>query len=348
MKLIKILLREGLINEVNYPLSDPPQYGDTDYKVRNGKIVSMNPKIYLGLVPKLDISDEESLENIDDLANMMNQGKDLDPPTLYLDGTQVVNHDGRHRAYAAIKLGMDKVPVLLLDINNNRISNTSFKPQLKEVVINETNNVWYHGTPDVRGLEKDGGFSKRTLDAQYIDDMEVYHKIQTGLKVARESGDDNEYHRLLDMVPKLKKTFTIRKPIFVTDKYNVAKTYADASRSFDYQNAEEKVLEVRVKSGKGVTITATGDRFRFIDLGKVKRGFIAAGVSDADFDAVFDKFNFNMRDKTKIKTDSIAIIGEYFGFDYIDVVGVLDSYEGGSTKSTVRMVFNPKDITINK
>jgi hypothetical protein len=260
----------------------------------------------------------------------------------------VVNHDGRHRVYAAIKLGMVEVPVLLLDIDNKSITDTNFKSQLKEVAINEVVDVWYHGTPDVRGLEADGGFSKRTLDAQYIDDMEVYHKIQTGLKTARESGDDNEYHRLLDMVPKLKKTFTIRKPIFVTDKYNVAKTYADASRSFDYQNAEEKVLQVRVNSGKGVTITATGDRFRFIDLGKVKRGFIAAGVSDADFDAVFDKFNFNMRDKTKIKTDSIAIIGEYFGFDYIDVVGVLDSYEGGSTKSTVRMVFNPKDIAIIK
>ena len=42
----------------------------------------------------------------------------------------------------------------------------------------------------------------------------------------------------------------------------------------------------------------------------------------------------------------VAAIGEWFGFDFIDVVGVLDSYEGGSTKSTVRMVFNPKDLKI--
>ena len=131
MKSIKILLREGLINEVNYPLANPPQYGDTDYKVRNGKIVTMNTKTYLGLVPKLDISDEESLENIDDLANMMNQGTEIDPPTLYLDGNQVIDHDGRHRVYAAIKLGMDKVPVLLLDKNNKTIPNTTFKPQIK-------------------------------------------------------------------------------------------------------------------------------------------------------------------------------------------------------------------------
>ena len=224
----------------------------------------------------------------------------------------------------------------------------SIKTLLREGLINEGIDVWYHGTPDVRSLEQDGGFTKRTLNTDYISDMDAYYELQDRLKVARESGEEDEYFRLLDEMPKLKKTFTIRKPIFITDKYNVAKTYADASRSFDYQNAQEKVLQVRVKGGKGVTIVATGDRFRFIDLGKVKRGFMNAGVDEKEFDEVFEKFNWHVRDKTKIKTDSIAIIGEYFGFDYIDVVGVLDSYEGGSTKSTVRMVFNPSDIEIIK
>jgi len=224
----------------------------------------------------------------------------------------------------------------------------SIKTLLREGLVNEGVDVWYHGTPDVRGLEQDGGFTSRTLNTEYISDMEAYYELQNRLKVARESGEEDEYFRLLDEMPKLKKTFTIRKPIFITDKYNVAKTYADASRSFDYQNAEEKVLQVKVAGGKGVTIVATGDRFRFIDLGKVKRGFMNAGVDEKEFDEVFEKFNWHVRDKSKIKTDSIAIIGEYFGFDYIDVLGVLDSYEGGSTKSTVRMVFNPNDISIIK
>jgi len=225
---------------------------------------------------------------------------------------------------------------------------STIKTLLRESLINEAKDVWYHGTPDVRGLEKEGGFDHRTLTADYMSDMNAYNELQSKLGAARESGNEDEYHRLLDMVPKLKKTFTIRKPIFITDKYNVAKTYADASRSMDYQNAEEKVLQVSVNTNKGVTIVATGDRFRFIDLSKVKQGFMGAGVSEQDFDDVFNKFNWHMRDKSKIKTDSIAIIGEYFGFDYIDVVGVLDSYNGGTTKSTVRMVFNPKDITIIK
>ena len=217
-----------------------------------------------------------------------------------------------------------------------------------EGLISESNDVWYHGTPDVRDLERDGGFIDRTISAEYISDMSKYYEIQSKLKSSRESGNEDEYFKLIDEVPKLKKRLTIRKPIFVTDNYGVAKTYADASRSMDYQNAEEKVLQVKIASGKGITIVATGDRFRFIDLGKVKRGFINAGVNENEFDSVFEKFNWNVRDKSKIKTDSIAIIGEYFNFDYIDVKGVLDSYEGGSTKSTVRMVFNPKDITIVK
>jgi hypothetical protein len=220
--------------------------------------------------------------------------------------------------------------------------------QIFEEILSENNDTWYHGTPDVRELEIEGGFTDRTITADYISDMKTYQDIQGKLGAARDSGNDGEYHRLLDMIPKLKKTFTIRKPIFITDKYNVAKTYADASRAMDYQNAEERVLQVTNTSNKGVTIVATGDRFRFIDLGKVKRGFINGGVNEQEFDEVFNKFNYFISDKSKIKTDSIAIIAEYFGFDYVDVVGVLDSYQGGSTKSTVRMVFNPKDIIIVK
>ena len=206
---------------------------------------------------------------------------------------------------------------------------STIKILLREGLIKETKNVWYHGTPDVRGLEKEGGFDHRTLTTDYISDMDTFNELQSKLTTARDSGNEDEYHRLLDMVPKLKKTFTIRKPIFITDKYEVAKTYADASRSMDYQNAKERVLQVSVNTNKGVTIVSTGDRFRFIDLAKVKRGFMGAGVSEQDFDAVFNKFNWYVRDKSKIKTDLIAIIGEYFGFDYIDVIGVLDSYNGG-------------------
>lgn len=212
----------------------------------------------------------------------------------------------------------------------------------------DKSDIWYHGTPDVRELEQDGGFTDRVTSITYIKDLEAYNTIQNNLKVSRENGDEEAYHKNLDLVGKTYDQFKMRKPIFITNDSSVARTYADPRRSMDYQNATEKVLKVRVNTNNGVKIVAIGDRFRFIDVDKVKRGFINAGVSENEFDLVLKRFNYYTKDKKGIKTDMVAAMGEWFGFDFIDVVGVLDSYEGGSTKSTVKMVFNPKELTIVK
>lgn len=209
----------------------------------------------------------------------------------------------------------------------------------------ETSNIWYHGTPDVRELEKEGGFSDRETSIQYIKNLNDYNTLQKNMEISFKNGDDDAYHKYLDMVPKTYGYFKMRKPIFITNVSSVARTYANDKRAMDYQNAVGKLLKVKVTSNKGVKIMAIGDRFRFIDTNKVKRGFISAGISEDDFDVALKSFNFS-RKQGGIKTDMVAAIGEWFGFDFIDVVGVLDSYEGGSTKSTVRMVFNPKDLKI--
>lgn len=97
-----------------YPLADPPQYGDTDYKARGGKIITMRPDAYLALAPPLE-QDEETLENVEILSEHITSGREIDPPMLqYKDGV-VVNHDGRHRAQAARELGIRKLPVLVYD-----------------------------------------------------------------------------------------------------------------------------------------------------------------------------------------------------------------------------------------
>jgi len=209
-------------------------------------------------------------------------------------------------------------------------------------------NIWYHGTPDVRGLEKDGGFTQKYLDIEYADDIDGYEQIQRDLKAARESGNEDEYFRLLDLVGDYRKNIKIKKPIFLSDSQSVANTYADQMRAFDYQGAEEKVLKVKVKPGKTVTINAPGDRFRFIDINKVREGFLSAGVDENELDLMIRKLNFALGVSKGIRTDDIAALGDWFGFDYIDVKGVLDSYNGGSIKSTIRMVFNPGDIEIVK
>lgn len=122
--------KENNIEEVKeFPISDPPMYGDYDYIKRNGVILTMTPEKYLSLVKKLDI-DEESKENIEELKSMMESGESIDPPTLYLDGKQVLDHDGRHRAYASIELGLKKIPVLLIDVNGKVPQEEDLKKQI--------------------------------------------------------------------------------------------------------------------------------------------------------------------------------------------------------------------------
>jgi len=220
------------------------------------------------------------------------------------------------------------------------------KKIIKRLLNEGLNNVWYHGTPDVRNLEKEGGFSSRTISVDYISDLTQYYELQNKIKVSRESGDEDAYFRYLDLVPKLKAQFKMRKPVFLTNVRSIAKTYANPRRSMDYQGAEEKVLTTHLNDGKVVTIVATGDRFRFIDVNKVIRGFVSAGVPEDDVNKAIKQFSYYQNNDKGLKTDVVAVIGEWFGFDYIDVVGVLDAYEGGNVKSTVRMVFDPKNIKI--
>jgi len=109
-------------NSAQYPVALPPEYGDSDYEARGGKIFMMSPEKFLKLSPALNVEDEDSKDNIEDLKNMMEKGVKIDPPTLYLNNNKVVDHDGRHRAYAAIELGIDKMPVLVIDKNNETIT----------------------------------------------------------------------------------------------------------------------------------------------------------------------------------------------------------------------------------
>lgn len=99
-----------------YPIADPPEYAHSNYAQLGGKIVFMSPAEFLQQVKKpLDI-DEGSRENIDELKSMIQNGQKIDPPNLYTQNGEVVDNDGRHRATAAMELGLEKIPVLIMEI----------------------------------------------------------------------------------------------------------------------------------------------------------------------------------------------------------------------------------------
>ena len=55
----------------------------------------------------------------------------------------------------------------------------------------ETSNIWYHGTPDVRELEKEGGFSDRETSIQYIKNLNDYNTLQKNMEISFKNGDDD-------------------------------------------------------------------------------------------------------------------------------------------------------------
>lgn len=216
------------------------------------------------------------------------------------------------------------------------------KEEINQILIEN----WFHGTSDAREIEKEGGFTEKTIKVEYVKDLEKLNELQQQMNLAKKEGNDKVYFELLDKVPQYKEFYTYKKPLFLTDKYSVAKTYADPNRAFDYQNAIEKVYKVEVNCNKIAKINATGDVFRFISTEKVKNGFINSGIKEEEINKLISMFNYYIPDNKGIKTDVIGAIGNWLNFDCIDVIGVLDSYHGGNIKSTVRMVLNPSKVKI--
>jgi hypothetical protein len=79
-----------------------------DYNHNGGKVVHMTPEEFLKKSHPLNMDDDDH-ELIHHFKKHMEDGKQLDPLALYPDGHQ----DGRHRAHAAKKLGIKKVPVIV-------------------------------------------------------------------------------------------------------------------------------------------------------------------------------------------------------------------------------------------
>ena len=102
--------------QLDYPLEDPPLYGDSDYKQKGGKIIHMSPDDFLKQVRFLKI-DEISRDNIEDLKVHMQRGFKLDPPIIYLQNGDIIDHDGRHRAVAAKEMGIQDIPVIHIDVS---------------------------------------------------------------------------------------------------------------------------------------------------------------------------------------------------------------------------------------
>lgn len=99
----------------------------------------------------------------------------------------------------------------------------------------DADKVWYHGTPDSRGLWN-GGFKSE--------------KDRLGMGASREAH-------------------------FFSDDFKTANTYADDRRAFDYQNADPEVIRAFIRSESPFVVDAKGARFRYIESDLVRDAIVA-------------------------------------------------------------------------
>jgi len=208
------------------------------------------------------------------------------------------------------------------------------------------NNIWYHGTPDSREVMQAGGFTQRTNTTDYISDPKKWRELQNEMQIARDTGKEDLYFDLLDQAGALRKQMSYKKPIYFTNKSDVASTYTDASRAFDYQGAEPSLLRAQINdNGNILKVNAQGESFRGIKVEIVKDSLIKAGINENEIEKYFDMFPTDIRNG-KMTSETLGIIAQLLGFDIVDVQGVLDSYHIGNVKSNVRMVFDPNRIKL--
>lgn len=98
------ILGKAQRSPVEYPLAP----AGTRYEEFAGNLTYMTPDEFLQKVRPLKL-DDESLDNIAALKRHIESGGKLDPLHIYSTGKE----DGRHRAYLAKELGIEKVPVAL-------------------------------------------------------------------------------------------------------------------------------------------------------------------------------------------------------------------------------------------
>jgi len=101
---------ERLSKNLEFRVKETP--GLTGYKPHAQKLVWMPPERFLELVPEPGIWSEDHIRY---LKEAMLRGEEIEPlfVDVFSNTCKVWRHEGRHRARAAMELGIEKVPVII-------------------------------------------------------------------------------------------------------------------------------------------------------------------------------------------------------------------------------------------
>jgi GNAT superfamily N-acetyltransferase len=117
------------LSEIEYPMAgEKDQKAYAGYAGYKGKIVWMSPDKFLHLAPPLHDPNLNKLKYVED---RIKKGQPIDFLVLWVDvdRNRVISHEGRHRATVAKKLGVEKIPVLIIVYSHQNYDSYPRVPQ---------------------------------------------------------------------------------------------------------------------------------------------------------------------------------------------------------------------------
>jgi hypothetical protein len=266
-----------VVVETKYPIEEKGKwYSNEDYAKRGGKIVKMSPDEFLSQVRPLEI-DEASRDNIDDLKNMMQEGRKLDPLAIYQDGKE----DGRHRAIAAKELGITEIPVI--DFRQEKpteqeriVAATYTDPRTGEVREGVNHKAANPNAPDEQTDRESRYYGFKTDTGRVVDREEAYRIAEESGQLKEATSEEDRFNadrgvlhsNMVEMGDKLKTIYhgTTEDAVNAIEKggFDVSKS---ADGTIWFTSNKDKIIGGEVAaSGKGGIIE------RQIDESKLKLG----------------------------------------------------------------------------
>ncbi|RME07972.1 MAG: hypothetical protein D6816_06080 [Bacteroidetes bacterium] len=204
---------------------------------------------------------------------------------------------------------------------------------------------WYHGSPDLRQILKNGfEFRLETISKIKEGLIDKFFKLSEKASAIRET-DFDQYLKIIDQLEQMREDFHFPRPIYLTSRKQVAKTYADPFRAFDYQNAVPGVVNVIPHCTNELSIDALGATFKGIRIDIVLDALVRAGIDLAKAEEAILSFTF-YRNDGKMTSTELAAVAHMFGFDCVNIKNVIDTYTPSKTKSTVKIVLDPSKLEV--
>jgi hypothetical protein len=272
--LIKKLLREGLLSESDGAFKDITGIHDydnlmagktdniaIDYKNMDFEVENMTPEDYLIRCAKQQgTTYEQQLsyirkDKVEELKKLIGNGVKLYMP--YINNVKgEVSQEGRHRAKAAMEMGIDTIPVLVINPKSNSVSDGTLSSKIGVWAdLSKDENDNFYVSYDLSGGWKfqDALLSSvnRSYDVYYLDDilsMYIYPTLYPNpLSIVKR----DDFHSSIK--------FDVRSVVdfsdVLPDKYSdIFRLYYDAETDEDEKRVEDEISKLIVPLEKLATL----------------------------------------------------------------------------------------------